>query len=590
MIKVSQDTMFDECITLSFDYCKFYVMEVKHLNKRRYIPETHEWRILKKEFSKLVRRIGIYNFSFSNDELRYELCNKNIKKKEDDYLKHLANIRLNAPFSFKLSPLPHQIEAFNYGISHDKFIIADEMGLGKTMESLTVAVFRKNIGQIKKCLIVCGDNSTKYNWASEINKHTNEKVVIFDQKSKQKRIKMIDEWALSDTFFGIINIEQLRCSEITKKQISSFISGKTAAEDIPMNEITMKLNSIAGMCIADEIHKMKNANSKQGLSLQSITCKYKIGLSGTPLTNHIEDLWNILKWLNSIDINYWEFRNTYCLMGGYESKEVVGYKKLDQLAATLQQYMIRRTKKMVLNLPEKLYKTEYVMLPDTTKSIYENVRQGIVLKLTEDLKVKRITIQNALTRMLRLRQLTEGINATDDGNIEILSKNPKLERVKDILENNIISNGKKALIFTSWEKTASLYRDALINYNPAYIVGKVSPEERQKQVERFQNDPNCHIAIGTIGAMGTGLTMTAAEYVFFIDKFWNQTDNLQAEDRAHRIGSKNNVTIISMVAKDTIDEKIEELLKTKQSLFDQIVNGEAVSANNTNNFVMELLK
>ena len=117
-----------------------------------------------------------------------------------------------------------------------------------------------------------------------------------------------------------------------------------------------------------------------------------------------------------------------------------------------------------------------------------------------------------------------------------------------------------------------MYYDALKAYHPAYIVGRVSPEDRQKEVERFQNDPACKVAIGTIGAMGTGLTMTAAEYVIFVDKNWNETDNIQAEDRAYRIGTEKNVTVISMVAKDTIDERVERALKEKAALFHQVID------------------
>ena len=151
-----------------------------------------------------------------------------------------------------------------------------------------------------------------------------------------------------------------------------------------------------------------------------------------------------------------------------------------------------------------------------------------------------------------------------------------MNRIKEILTESIIPEGSKAILFTSYEEIASCYREAFKEYNPAYIVGKVSVENRQKEVNRFQNDPECKIAIGTIGAMGTGLTMTAASYVFFIDKDWAQTNNEQAEDRAHRIGTTDSVTVISMVAKDTIDERIEKILDRKADMFENIVDGKAL--------------
>ena len=574
MMTVKQDPKFAQCLLLSFPYSPYYLEKVKKLDKRRYIPDTKEWRIQKCEIKKLMDMVGSYNVQFVDTRLQRTLFPEQDHEKEiREYKEKLKTMKPSVPFNFKTSPLPHQIEAFNYGMERTRFLIADEMGLGKTMESLNIAVAKKQEKGYSKCLIVCGDNSTKYNWMNEIHKHTNEEAVVFDQSGKEKKLKAIREWEYSDIYFGIINIESLRCNEIPTSCMRSFLNGNIGPSSIPANPITEELSRIADITIADEIHKMKNGTSKQGMALQTLQTECRIGLSGTPLTNHVEDLWNILKWLGGTRSNYWEFRNQYCILGGYKDKEVIGHKNLEYLSENLQHYMLRRTKEQVLNLPDKIYKTEYVELAKDTRQLYETVKTGIVEKLCADMQIHRITIQNALTRMLRLRQITEGINAIDRNTIEIMKKNPKLERVKELL-SEITANGKKAILFTCWETTASLFRDELAGYNPAYVVGKVKPEDRQKEVDRFQNDPECKIAIGTIGAMGTGLTMTAAEYVIFIDKYWNQTDNSQAEDRAHRIGSKNTVTIISLVAKDTIDEKIEKMLDAKESVFSYVVDEE----------------
>ena len=123
-----------------------------------------------------------------------------------------------------------------------------------------------------------------------------------------------------------------------------------------------------------------------------------------------------------------------------------------------------------------------------------------------------------------------------------------------------------------------MYHKALQRYNPIYITGDVSPEDRLKEVERFQNDPSCKLAIGTIDAMGTGLTLNKASYVFFIDKKWNSGDNAQAEDRAHRIGTAGTVNVISLVAKGTVDEGIEEYLIDNKDLFERIVDGKGSKA------------
>jgi SNF2 family DNA or RNA helicase len=588
MVNVMQSKQDIDDIKLSFKYSDFFVSAVKKLPYRKYDPEDHSWIIHKNELKLLAKEVGKYNFQYESDELAMQFEAKMRAEKVENTKKRLEGIKQIEPFQFKTKPLPHQIEAFNRGISSNDLLIGDDMGLGKTMESLNIACYRKNKGQVNKCLIICGVNATKYNWKEEIEKHTFEKAMIFDQSSTKKKIDAINEWKDNDILFGIINIEALRPKKVSKKMINSFISGHIPVEMLPKCEITEALYFI-DMAIADEIHRMKNATSKQGIALQQIDPVYKIGLSGTPLTNHIEDLWNIMTWLGKVRYNYWYFRESYCVMGGYNAKEVVGYKNLDQLSDDMNEIMLRRRKEEVLDLPEKLYQNEYVELKPETMKFYEEVEQGIVKKLMKDGAIKDITLRNALTIMLRLRQITEGLDSVD-GKLSYMEDNPKLDRIKQLLEDEIIPNGKKAIIFTCWKTTANMYKEKLSAFNPAFITGDVKDEKRQQEVNRFQNDASCKIAIGTIGAMGTGYTMTAGEYVFFIDKYWNETDNKQAEDRAHRIGVKGNVTIISMIAKDTIDERVEKLLKEKATLFNTIIDGKTSTGSETESIAKELLR
>lgn len=467
----------------------------------------------------------------------------------------LKDIKPVFEYDFKTKPLPHQVEAFNEGMKHERLLIADSPGLGKTMESLNIACAKIEREHLKRnVLIVCGVNSVKYNWEEEIGKHTNEKGIIIEGTTK-KKLKLIDEWLSDDsTLFGIINIESLRNEEICQK-----------------------LKETISIIIVDEIHKAKNGNSQQGKALRELSADVKIGLSGTPMTNKPEDLWNILAWLDIDKRNYWQFRKEYCIMGGMKNKQIVDYKNLDDLSMFLKEVMLRRKKEDVIDLPPKTYKTEYVELTTDQKKYYKDAKNGVLQILDQVLEAN-----NPLTYLLRMRQVTSGmgVEPKDDA---------KFKRVKEIIDESIVPNGDKVILFTQYEQVANIYKEALAEYNPAYIVGKVSVEDRQKEVNRFQNDDSCKVAIGTIGAMGTGLTMTAASYVIFIDKDWAQTNNEQAEDRAHRIGTQKNVTIISMVAKDTVDEHIEDVLKEKSMMFDNIVEGKAISSSTRKALVCEIL-
>lgn len=537
--------------TCSDSYGSFLMKEIATIGK-----DYKNWcyKIPIHSIPTLIGLVGNENVVIP-EEIRARV--EQIYKKEIPTKERLKNIKPIAEYHLKTKLLPHQIEAFNAGIQNNRLLIADSPGLGKTLSSIAIASYRsqENQSALRNCLIICGVNSVKYNWQAEIEKHSYEKAIVIDGTAK-KRLELIDKWQHDrDTLFGIINIESLRNEEILKK-----------------------LNSLTSMVIVDEIHKAKNGQTKQGKALRALDCaEIRIGLSGTPMTNKPEDLWNILSWLGIENRNVWSFRNRYCIKGGYEDKEIVGTKNLQDLALELKEVMLRRTKEEVIDLPPKIHKSEYVELTDAEKKDYKDAEKGVLEHLDEILHTT-----NPLTSLLRMRQVTSGLYASQ-------SENAKLKRLSEIMEESIIPEGNKAIIFTQYEQVADLYRKALSKYNPAYIVGNVSVENRQNEVERFQNDPDCKIAIGTIGAMGTGHTMTAASYVFFVDKDWAQTNNDQAEDRAHRIGTSSTITVISLIAKNTIDERIETILQQKADLFDAIVNGKAIDMQTQKEMFLSLL-
>lgn len=530
----------EPCVTFkcSNDYGTFLTKQIPLITK-----DYKNWcyKMPLNAVAELIGLVGLKKVNISS----YVSDRLNTYRQYDAPVKErLKNYQPTLTYNMKNSLLPHQMEAFVFGTQHNRMLLADSPGLGKTITSIAIAAYRlrKETALLRNCLIVCGVNSVKYNWMAEIEKHSNEKGMLF-QGTLQKKLKLIDEWYNDpDTLFGIINIESLR-----------------------NKEILAKLNEMTSMVIVDEIHKAKNGESKQGKALRNLTAPgIRIGLSGTPMTNKPEDLWNILSWLGIEPKSFPAFKRMYCVYGGYQNREIVNHKNLDKLSMLLKEVMLRRKKEDVIDLPPKIYKDEYVELTAEQTREYKEAREGI-LKVWDQI----LQTNNPLTSLLRLRQITSGLFTEP-------KQNAKMNRIKEILTESIIPEGSKAILFTSYEEIASCYREAFKEYNPAYIVGKVSVENRQKEVNRFQNDPECKIAIGTIGAMGTGLTMTAASYVFFIDKDWAQTNNEQAEDRAHRIGTTDSVTVISMVAKDTIDERIENILDRKADMFENIVDGKAL--------------
>ncbi|MCM1258628.1 MAG: DEAD/DEAH box helicase [Roseburia sp.] len=535
--KIGKGTYFEDAYRVSFRYDVTILNKVKSLAQRRYLPDIKAWEIPAYELPTLTK---LFEGEIeTSGEIMDALKEKEIADKREATQDRLKGIKPAIPFEFKTAPLPHQIEAFNVGLKQNSILIGDQQGLGKTKESIDITVARKK--EIYKCLIVCGVNSVKYNWEAEIKTHSEESCTIFDDRTMEKRVQHLNAWYKSNDFFGIINIESLRNEAV---QDALYVGIK---------------DSYIGAIIVDEIHKAKNGRSQQGKALRMLKAPIKIGLTGTPIMSKAEDLWNILTWLGVEHRNVWQFRNAYCVMGGYGGYKVVAYKNLESLNGLLNTVMLRRTKAEVLDLPPKVHQIEYVELTRKQQLIYRDIRNGIIQDLENIL-----TSVNPLTSTLRLRQLTGGL-FTDD--------NPKLDRIKDMLEEEIIPNGEKAIIFSQWKEVTAIYKEALSAYNPIYITGDVDPAERQKEVNRFQTDPECKVAIGTIGAMGTGLTLNKATYVFFIDKAWTSGENEQAEDRSHRIGTTGTVTIISMIAKNSIDEGVEDYLKENKDLFDKVVDG-----------------
>ena len=540
--KIGKGTYFDDAYRLSFKYDPSTVAKVKELAQRRYLPEERAWEIPSYELPNLVEKVGLSNIS-ADEVITGALKTQEIEDKREATRKRLEGIKPIKEVILKSKLLPHQIEAFNYGMERDKLLIGDEQGLGKTLESIAITVARKK--ELVKCLIVCGVNSVKYNWEKEISIHSKEKSVMIDGKTMDIRVQQLNEWYKGAEYFGIINIESLRNEKI---QDALYVGIK---------------DGFIGAIIVDEIHKAKNGSSQQGKALRFLKAPVKIGLSGTPM-NKAEDLWNILTWLEIEKRSFYSFRNTYCIMGGYGGYKVVGHKNLESLNAELNKVMIRRKKEEVLDLPPKVYSTEYVELTKAQQKLYRDIKNGII----EDMENILASV-NPLSCTLRLRQLTGGLFTED---------NPKLDRIKDMLDEEIIPNGYKAIIFSQWKQVTDLYNEALKDYNHIYITGEVDPEDRQKAVDRFQTDPECKLAIGTIGAMGTGLTLNKASYVFFVDKKFNSGENEQAEDRAHRIGTAGTVNIISLVAKGSVDEGVEEYLIENKDLFERVVDGKGTKA------------
>ena len=536
---------------IKFDYNSKIVDAIRELPFRYYNPIETEWEVPTNKVEYLINKLKGFDIKICGKLTIFE--DKN------------TNIGLPEGFEFKTKPFSHQLEGVEYGLKYDRWFLGDEQGLGKTKQVIDIAVARKVMYGYRFCLIVCGVNTLKWNWVNEIHTHSKEDAYILGQRRKGTKIrigstkdKLEDLKLMYDRkephpYFIITNVESFR-----DKNIADTIS-----------DLCKK--GIIGMCAADEMHKMKNPTAQQTKGFLKCLPYCRIGMTGTPLMNSPMDLYVILKWLGYESHAFYSFKQHYCVMGGYGGYEIVGYKNLDQLTAQVREIMLRRLKSEVLDLPEKIYVDDIVEMEGKQAVMYKEVEAG----LKADYINGDIDLTNPLSALIRLRQTTGYPGILSDE----ITESAKLDRMEEIVEN-CISNDEKVIIFSNWTQMTSVIFDKVAKYGCGVITGETADSNRQAIVNKFQSDDTLKVIVGTIGAMGTGLTLTAATTVIFVDEPWNKALFDQAVDRAHRIGQKNNITIYSIMCKDTIDERIHNLIYKKGAMSDAIIDGKVVGNKN----------
>ena len=529
----------DWSLYVTFPYDDKIVTVIREFPSRFWNKDKKEWELPFNKLGEFVDKLSDYDFDITGPYIPVQK----------------PKAVMPEGFEFKTTPFQHQIEGFNYGLSNDRWLLGDEQGLGKTKQVIDIAIAKKLQKGYEHCLIICGVNGLKWNWVNEIHTHSNEDAWILGQRmsgkkwvigSSKDKLNDLKDIRLIKSYFLITNVETCRNEEVVK-EIQKLCK-----------------NGTIGIVAIDEIHKCKNPSSQQGKGILKIQPECRIAMTGTPLMNNPFDLFIILKWLGYEKHAFYAFKQHYGIFGGYGGYEVTGYRYLDELQEQLNEVMLRRLKNDVLDLPEKTHITEYVEMTPKQKQIYDEVTNEIKMNI-DQIKMAN----NPLAELIRMRQAT--------GYTGILSskvkESAKLDRMEELVDE-AIQNGKKVVIFSNWtQMTLPIYNRLAVKYYGTYITGEVDSEQRQNNVKRFQEDDKCKFIVGTIGTMGTGLTLTAGTVEIFMDEPWNRANKEQAEDRCHRVGTKENVTIYTLVCKDTIDERINQLVEKKGAMADALVDG-----------------
>ena len=497
--------------------------------------KTYEWEVPTTYLSQIIDRLCLY------DDIDLSLATY----KEESDIKYPL-------IEYKTPPFPYQEEGIQFGLNHDDWLLLDAPGLGKSLQLIYLAEELKKRDNIQHCLVVCCVNTLKTNWKKEIQKHSTLSCMIVGEKVNSKgnitfgsidsRLQQLKNPI--DEFFIIINIESLRDERIIK----SILRGPNKID----------------MIVVDEIHKCKSQKAAQTKNLLKLNkIKYKIGATGTLLMNSPLDAFVPLKWIGAEHASQSTCKHYYELYGGQFNNEFLGYRNLETLKQQLKSYSLRRDKSL-LQLPPKNIIEEYVDMEDKQRTFYNNIKDGVIDE------VDKVVLKNdvVLGLLMRLRQATASPN--------ILTTSPipsaKIDRTCDLVEQ-ITSQGNKVVIFSTFKETVLQLQEKLKNYNPLINTGDIKDEIVSKNVDEFQNNSNKKVFIGTWQKCGTGITLTAANYMIFIDTPWTAAEFQQACDRIYRIGTADPVFIYLLVTNNTIDEKVLQLVNAKEAISDYIIDG-----------------
>lgn len=421
--------------------------------------------------------------------------------------------------------------------------LADDMGLGKTVQVLALLETRRQLresvaGAFGPSLIVV-PRSLVFNWLQEAKRFTPKLRILDHTGTRAAPGTHFEEYDVVLTTYGTL-----------RKDAAHF------------NEITFDY------AILDEAQAIKNAATASAKSARLLKADHRLALSGTPIENHLGELWSMF-----------EFLNPGMLGGASAFSSALAGRNPDPaarqaLAKALRPFILRRTKDQVAqDLPAKTEQTQFCELPAPQRKQYDELRNHYRKNLLD--RVERDGLAGSkmfvLEALLRLRQAACHPGLIDPDRAG--ESSAKLDLLLPQLEE-VVAEGHKGIVFSQFTKMLDILRPKLDELGIAYEYLDGKTRDRQARVESFQNNPEVPLFLISLKAGGLGLNLTAAEYVFLLDPWWNPAVEAQAIDRAHRIGQTRPVFAYRIIAKDTVEEKVLELQASKRALADAIIGAD----------------
>jgi len=487
-----------------------WTARVRGAPERRYVGTKKHWQLGVNAANKQFLRANFNQGEF--DELAWNLARP---------VGQSAPLGGNGTGRFPADPtglLLHQGEGLNKAYGKRAFAFFHEMGSGKsrTLLELWKQYFKE--GRIVEAWVFC-PNTLKGNWHEQISL-----------------------WA---------------------PELKPFIEVH-AIESLQSGGLPAKLLARAHQALAvavDESQTIKNFKAKRSEVAQTIAIRsaYTAILTGTSITKGVGDLYSQFQFLDPKILgfrSYYSFRNRYCVMGGFENKQILGYQNLNELLATIEPYC--HVVSNPVQLPPQAHEVRGINLSSEQKRLLRELKALMATELDR----KKLTVENALSFFTRGAQIIGGHFATDSGIIVPLEKNPKLDELKEITE----ATEKKIVVFCRFVPEVKLIHSSLIKYGAVRIDPEI--EEPIETVNRFQHDPDCRIIVSTYARGSRGFTMTAGKILVRYSGTFEYELLVQSEKRIHRIGQDENTLVIDLLANVQLDHHMKDVAEGKKSLAD----------------------
>jgi len=469
-------------------------------------------------------------------------------------------------YKFKTKPYAHQLTALEKSWNKETYAYFMEMGTGKTKVLIDNLAMLYDKGKVDGALIIAPKGVIGTWYKQEIPNHLPNHIenvsVMWQSLITKKQKNNLDALFKAEEKLHILimNVEALSTSKGTEFAARFLNSHKT-------------------LMAIDESTTIKNSSAKRTKNILALSkyAKYRRIMTGSPVTKNPLDLYSQCEFLSPWLLNFqsfYAFRNRYAEMKtiharGRSIQVVHKFQNIGELSDKLKGFSYRVLKEDCLDLPDKIYIKRNIALTSEQLKLYQQMKTMALAVLNG----KQVTSVTVLTQLMRLHQITCGHFTADDGSTQLVKSN-RITELMDVLEE---VEGK-AIIWANYQHDITNIIKAIVEeYGEESIVdyyGLTPQENRQENIQQFQNNPKCRFLIGTPQTGGYGITLTAANTVIYYSNGYDLEKRLQSEDRAHRIGQKKSVTYVDLICENTVDEKIVKALRNKINIASEVLGEE----------------